>query len=79
MEYRSHLPGSSIATEEGKVSLEPVVDLIQRQLPPGRLVDRLPDEGGVGEGRADISEPVELSVLTHLGFHVQTAGPVSFI
>ena len=78
MDLRSHLPCSGIATEECKVCLEPVVDLIERQLPGGRLVDRLSDEGGVGEGRADISEPVELPVLTHLGLHVQTTGPVSF-
>ena len=37
------------------------------------------DEGGVGEGWPDVSEPVELSVLTHLGLHVQTARPVHFV
>ena len=76
---RAYLPSSGITTEEGKVSLEPVVDLIERQLSGRGLIDRLTDEGSVGEGRPDVSQPVELSVLAHLRLHVQTAGPVHFI
>jgi len=75
----SVLPGGRISTEEGEVGLEPVVNLIERQLSGRGLVYRLTDEGGVGEGRPDVSEPVELPVLAHLGLHVKTAGPVHFI
>ena len=76
---RSDLPCSGITTEEGEVCLEPVVDLIERQLSGGGLVDGLSDEGGVGEGRPDVGEPVELPVLAHLSLHVQTASSVHFI
>ena len=75
----SHLPGGRVPSEEGKVGLEPVVDLVERELPGGRLVDGLPDKCGVCEGRTDVSKTVELSVLTHLCLHVKAGGSVCFI
>ena len=38
---RSYLPSSGVTTEEGEVCLEPVVNLIERQLPGRGLVDGL--------------------------------------
>ena len=77
--FSSHLPGGRVPSEEGKVGLEPVVDLVERELSGGRLVDGLPDECGVCEGWTDVSKTVELSVLTHLCLHVKAGGSVRFI
>ena len=39
----SYLPGSGISPEKCEVSLEPVVDLVERQLSRRGLIDGLPD------------------------------------
>ena len=55
-----YLPGGSVASEKCEVGLEPVVDLVESQLPARGLVDGLPDQRRVGEGRPHVCAPVKL-------------------
>ena len=55
-----YLPGGSVASEKCEVGLEPVVDLVESQLPAWGLVDGLPDQRRVGEGRPHVCAPVKL-------------------
>ena len=59
----AHLPSGGVPAEVGKVGLEPVVDLVEAELPLRRVEDRLPDEGRVRERRPHVGHPVELPVL----------------
>ena len=47
---RAYLPSSGVTTEEGEVCLEPVVNLIERQLSGRGLVDGLTPEFSTGCG-----------------------------
>lgn len=56
----SHLPCGRVVAEVGEHAREPVVDLVQSQLLLGRLHNRPPDHGGVGEGGSDVGVLVAL-------------------
>ncbi len=61
--YLTHLPRGCVMPEVSERVLKPVVDVVEAELPLPGVHDGLPDEGCVGEGRADVVRAVELLVL----------------
>lgn len=60
------LPGGSVSPEIGEHPGEPVIDLIQGELPVRSFQNGLADEGGIGEGGPDVRILVKLMILSQL-------------